>query len=108
MARLALEILQKRYDPSRYNAYFFYASDGENAAEDRDGARAALGELAGLVNYAGYVETGSVGTFRPRETQLAEVFGELKSARRPGRRQPPRRAGGRVARDPGILQSRSP
>ncbi|HWM43587.1 MAG TPA: DUF444 family protein [Burkholderiales bacterium] len=83
VARLALEILQKRYDPSRYNAYFFYASDGENAAEDRDGARAALGELAGLVNYAGYVETGSVGTFRPRETQLAEVFGELRSGGAP-------------------------
>ena len=69
----------KRFDPSRYNAYFFYASDGENAAEDRDEASAALGELAGLVNYAGYVETGGGASFRPRETQLAEIFGELKS-----------------------------
>jgi len=79
VARLALETLHKRYDPGRYNAYFFYASDGENAAEDRDEARAALAELAGLVNYAGYLETGGVATFRPRETQLAELFGELKS-----------------------------
>ena len=34
------------------------------------------GRLAGLLNYAGYVETGGVATFRPRETQLAELFGE--------------------------------
>jgi len=83
VARLALEVLQSRYDPSRYNAYFFYASDGENAAEDRDAARAALGELAALVNYAGYVETGGVAAFRPRETQLAELFGELKTKGQP-------------------------
>jgi uncharacterized protein len=79
VANLALEMLQKRYDASRYNAYFFYASDGENAAEDREAARAVLGELAGLVNYAGYVETGGVATFRPRETQLAEIFTEMKA-----------------------------
>jgi uncharacterized protein len=83
VANLALETVQKRFDPSRYNAYFFYASDGENAAEDRDGARSALGELARLVNYAGYCETGGVATFRPRETQLAEIFAELKSAGAP-------------------------
>ena len=83
VARLALEVLQSRYDPSRYNAYFFYASDGENAAEDREAARGALGELAGLLNYAGYVETGGVATFRPRETQLAELFGELKAQGHP-------------------------
>jgi len=79
VARLALEVLHKRYDPSRFNAYFFYASDGENAAEDREDARGTLAELARLVNYAGYVETGGIATFRPRETQLAEIFGELKA-----------------------------
>ena len=79
VASLALEMLNARFDPSRYNAYFFYASDGENAAEDRDAARGKLGELAKLVNYAGYVETGGVATFRPRETQLAEIFTELKT-----------------------------
>ncbi|HVL35219.1 MAG TPA: DUF444 family protein, partial [Burkholderiales bacterium] len=78
--RLALELIQARYDPSRYNVYFFYASDGENAAEDREPAAAALRELSALANYAGYVETGGVASFRPRETQLAEVFGELKGA----------------------------
>ena len=83
VASLALDTLQKRFDPSRYNTYFFYASDGENAAEDRDAARGALGELCKLVNYAGYCETGGVATFRPRETQLAELFGELRNGGAP-------------------------
>jgi uncharacterized sporulation protein YeaH/YhbH (DUF444 family) len=78
--QLALEVVQKRYDPGRYNVYFFYASDGENAAEDREPAAAALKSLAGLANYSGYVETGGIATFRPRETQLAEVFNELRRA----------------------------
>jgi uncharacterized protein len=79
VARLALEVLQTRYDPQRYNVYFFYASDGENAAEDREAAMATLGELAAQINYSGYVETGGMATFRPRETQLAEIFSEMKS-----------------------------
>jgi uncharacterized protein len=78
--QLALEVMRSRYDPSRYNVYLFYASDGENAAEDREPAAAALKSLAALTNYAGYVETGGVATFRPRETQLAEMFHELKAA----------------------------
>jgi uncharacterized sporulation protein YeaH/YhbH (DUF444 family) len=80
VARLALDVMATRYDPGRYNVYFFYASDGENAAEDRDEARAALAGIAQQVNYAGYVETGGIATFRPRDTQLAEIFGELKGA----------------------------
>jgi len=81
--QLAHDVMLKRYDPSRYNVYFFYASDGENAAEDREPAAAALRSLAVHTNYSGYVETGGVATFRPRETQLAEVFNEMKAARLP-------------------------
>src|SRR5437762_356459 len=80
VARLALEVMGSRYDPSRYNVYFFYASDGENAAEDRDEARTSLSEIARQVNYTGYCETGGVATFRPRDTQLAELFTELKGS----------------------------
>jgi uncharacterized sporulation protein YeaH/YhbH (DUF444 family) len=78
--RLASDVMQKRYDPGRYNVYFFYASDGENAAEDRAGAVTALSALVSQVNYAGYVETGGVATFRPRDSQLAEVFAEMRAA----------------------------
>jgi uncharacterized sporulation protein YeaH/YhbH (DUF444 family) len=80
VARLALEVMEKRYDPGRYNVYFFYASDGENAAEDRDEARGTLAQIAEQVNYSGYCETGGVATFRPRDTQLAEIFAELKGS----------------------------
>jgi uncharacterized sporulation protein YeaH/YhbH (DUF444 family) len=83
VARLALDVMASRYDPSRYNVYFFYASDGENAAEDREEASGTLAEIAALANYAGYVETGGVATFRPRDTQLAEIFTELKSRELP-------------------------
>jgi uncharacterized sporulation protein YeaH/YhbH (DUF444 family) len=83
VARLALDVMASRYDPSRYNVYFFYASDGENAAEDREEASGTLAEIAALANYAGYVETGGVATFRPRDTQLAEIFSELKSRELP-------------------------
>src|SRR5688500_18475005 len=78
--QLALDVMKERYDPSRYNVYFFYASDGENASEDREPAAAALRALAAQTNYSGYVETGGVATFRPRETQVAEVFNELKNS----------------------------
>ena len=75
--------MQARYDPSRYNVYFFYASDGENATEDREGAASLLADLTGQANYAGYVETGGGAAYRPRETQLAEIFGEMKAKGRP-------------------------
>jgi uncharacterized sporulation protein YeaH/YhbH (DUF444 family) len=83
VARLALEVIAARYDPSRYNVYFFYASDGENAAEDRDEAAATLAGVAAAANYAGYVETGGVATFRPRDTQLTEIFAGLKARELP-------------------------
>jgi uncharacterized protein len=80
---LALDMMKTRYDPSRYNVYFFYASDGENAAEDRASSMSSLGKLAEQVNYAGYVETGGLATFRPRETQLSEIFADMKARGRP-------------------------
>ena len=81
--RLGLDVIQSRYDTGRYNVYFFYASDGENAAEDRAASADTLGEISRLVNYAGYVETGGLATFRPRETQLSELFTEAKAGGKP-------------------------
>src|SRR5207237_4407714 len=62
VARLALELMGTRYDPSRYNVYFFYPSDGENAAEDRDEARTSLAEIAEQVNCRGSCEAGGGAT----------------------------------------------
>src|SRR5690606_8107608 len=54
---LALEMIENEYDPSQYNGYLFYASDGENFTEDRAAASEGLKRLAELLNYVGYVET---------------------------------------------------
>lgn len=75
--KLATEVFEQRYDPSRYNGYLFYASDGENASEDREAAGSVLAELAGKLNYAGYVQTDGT-SYRPSETQMIEIFGELQ------------------------------
>ena len=56
---LGLELLRSRFDPSRYNAYLFYASDGENSSQDHEAACAALRKLAPELNYLGYVEIRS-------------------------------------------------
>jgi uncharacterized protein len=57
--RKIVDISAQRYDPSRFNIYVFYASDGANFRHDRDAAQVALGELGEIVNYIGYVETAS-------------------------------------------------
>ncbi|WP_219118191.1 DUF444 family protein [Janthinobacterium sp. UMAB-56] len=73
--RLSRELLQEHYAPGRYNAYLFYASDGENFSEDRAAASLALRELAALLNYMGYVETVP-GAPRSLETEMHSVCAE--------------------------------
>ena len=52
------EIMQARFDPANCN-YLFYASDGDNAADDRAPAR-ELESIAKMTRYAGYVEISPV------------------------------------------------
>lgn len=54
---LAREIIAERYDPANFNVYLFYASDGDNFADDRRLAYERLAELGELVNFMGFVET---------------------------------------------------
>jgi uncharacterized sporulation protein YeaH/YhbH (DUF444 family) len=75
--RLCSEILTTRYDPAYYNAYLFYASDGENASADREAAAGSLVELAAVLNYAGYIETATDGR-RHAATEISRLFTELK------------------------------
>ena len=53
------EIIQTRFDPGSCNVYLFYASDGDNAVDDRERARAELEGIAKDAQYAGYVEIAS-------------------------------------------------
>lgn len=74
--RLAIDVLEKEYDPSQYNGYLFYASDGENFTEDRPAAIESLTKLGSLLNYIGYVETVP-GSPRASETEMKMLCGEV-------------------------------
>lgn len=74
--RLAHDLLTRHYEPSQYNAYLFYASDGENAIDDRGPAADALRALALRLNYLGYVET-RLGPARYTQTDMRSLLSEL-------------------------------
>jgi uncharacterized protein len=74
--RLVEKLMSEQYAPSQYNAYLFYASDGENGADDRAPATEALHALAGQMNYIGYLETRP-GTTRFAQTNMRSIVGEL-------------------------------
>ena len=73
--RLAQTLLAEHYDPASYNSYLFYASDGDNFSEDRAAAGQLLGQLAGRMNYLGYVET-LPGMPRMLETEMGRLWKE--------------------------------
>ena len=73
---LALQLMEEHYAPSQYNAYLFYASDGENGADDRVPAAEALAALTEQMNYIGYLETRP-GTTRFAQTNMRSIVGEL-------------------------------
>ena len=73
--RKVTEIMQARFDPATCNVYLFYASDGDNAMDDREPARAALESIAKLARYSGYVEITS--GLRSTQSETARLFDEL-------------------------------
>jgi uncharacterized sporulation protein YeaH/YhbH (DUF444 family) len=77
--QLVQRILDEHYEPSQWNAYMFYASDGENATDDRQAAGASLRKLCERLNYMGYVETRP-GTARFAQTDMRSLVGELMTA----------------------------
>ncbi|MGE5622706.1 MAG: DUF444 family protein [Bacillota bacterium] len=80
--KLALEMIETEYDPSRYNGYLFYASDGENFTEDRAAAIDYLSRLSKLLNFIGYVETVP-GSPRTSETEMKMLCGEIERSGAP-------------------------
>jgi uncharacterized protein len=75
------EIMQERFDPSTCNVYLFYASDGDNASDDRSPAAAELETIGKAVRYAGYVEI-SAGV-RSTQSETMALFQEAENAGRP-------------------------
>ncbi len=76
---LAIQIIQSDYDPSHYNGYLFYASDGENFTEDRSAATANLARLTEMLNYVGYVETAP-GSSRLTDTEMKTICNQLEQS----------------------------
>lgn len=77
-----LEIIEERFDPSRFNVYLFYASDGANFSNDQTKATAALAEIGSLANYIGYVETVSGGQDVQR-SPMRRICDELEASGAP-------------------------
>jgi uncharacterized sporulation protein YeaH/YhbH (DUF444 family) len=76
------EIIGARFDPSRYNVYLFYASDGDNASSDHADAGAELGEIAALANYTGYLEISTTSQGR-LNTECGALFKALADGGKP-------------------------
>jgi len=68
-----VRIIDSRYDPSQYNIYLFYASDGENFRDDHDRATDSLAKITSVANCLGYIETPASAD-RALETETAGIF----------------------------------
>lgn len=73
------EIMLARCNPSSCNVYMFYASDGDNAADDQPRARVELDAIAKLVRYSGYLEI-STAVLRSASTETFRLFEEIAAA----------------------------
>jgi len=68
-----VSVVDSRYDPSQYNIYLFYASDGENFRDDHDRATDSLAKIGLFANCIGYIETPA-SSDRALETETAGIF----------------------------------
>jgi uncharacterized sporulation protein YeaH/YhbH (DUF444 family) len=75
--KLGKEVIKERFDPSHYNVYVFYASDGENLVDDREPATETLRELCEGLNYVGFIEIRPAYGISP-ETEMAGICSRLQ------------------------------
>jgi uncharacterized sporulation protein YeaH/YhbH (DUF444 family) len=73
------EIAEQRFNPANCNVYLFYASDGDNASDDRAAAHTELTALGKLARYCGYLEIAANGA-RGTPTEVYRLFEQLGSA----------------------------
>jgi uncharacterized protein len=73
------EIAADRFDPASCNIYLFYASDGDNASDDRTAAQDELEALAKLARYSGYLEIAANG-MRGSPTEVYRLFEQMPEA----------------------------
>ena len=80
--KLSKEVIKERYDPSQYNVYLFYASDGENLVDDRELATESLREVCKDLNYGGFIEIRPAYGISP-ETEMAGIYARMQSEELP-------------------------
>jgi uncharacterized protein len=73
----ALEIIEKRYNPSYWNVYTFHVSDGDNWLEDNERAVKAARELCSVCNMFGYAEI--MPEYYTTTTIKSKLINEIKS-----------------------------
>lgn len=73
----ALELIDKKYPPSRYNIYPFHFSDGDNLSSDNERCVTLIHRLLEQSNMFGY---GEVNQYY-RQSSLMSVFGQIKHER---------------------------
>ena len=75
--KLTHEIIQERFDPSQYNIYLFYASDGENMVDDREPSAELLRVLSASLSYGGFIEIRPSYGMSP-DTEMGNIFAGLQ------------------------------
>lgn len=70
----ALDIIEERYPPSRYNIYPFHFSDGDNLSSDNDRCVGLLKQLVGITNLFGY---GEINQYN-RNSTLMSAFRHVR------------------------------
>lgn len=73
--RKALELIDEKYDPSRYNIYPFHFSDGDNLTSDNPRCLKLVSELMEKANMFGY---GEVNQYQ-RNSTLMSAYKNIKS-----------------------------
>ena len=80
--KLTKDVIKERFDPSQYNVYLFYASDGENLVDDRELATESLREVCKDLNYGGFIEIRPAYGISP-ETEMASIYARMQSEEMP-------------------------
>jgi sporulation protein YhbH len=75
--RKALEIIDRRYPPERYNIYPFHFSDGDNLTSDNERCVKLVKELMDVSNMFGY---GEVNQYN-RSSTLMSAYRNIKDSR---------------------------
>ncbi|MCT2535802.1 sporulation protein YhbH [Aquibacillus koreensis] len=72
--RKALELIEKKYSPSRYNIYPFHFSDGDNLTSDN---RRCVSLVQELIEYSSMFGYGEVNQYN-RHSTLMQVFKQIE------------------------------